>query len=391
MSCKNYFDIPQPAPICAGTGLLALDLVINKDKKTEPKLCAGGSCGNVLAILSYLGWEAYPIARLTKDAAAEEIRNDLNHFNVKLDLVESDASGSTPIIIEQISAKQDGTPTHSFRLVCPNCGIHFPRYKPILVQKSRQLTGKLPEIKTFYFDKLSAGAIELARIMRERGALVVFEPSSIGNKSLFERALSVCHVFKYAGDRLGHVKELAEELIPILQIETLGIQGLKYRLKVRNKQQKRWEVMPAFKVDSLRDAAGCGDWCTAGIIHLLGRHGSAKLESALKNEIDDALQFGQALAALNCYFEGARGGMYALTKEELKQAVEEIMQGNKPEFDVPDSLSEDSNDILLRICPNCAKQQAISLTKSKEVRKVSLTSSSADNTPNIFTQPAQLC
>ncbi len=391
MKNKKYFDISQPAPICAGTGLVALDLVINKNNKTEPKLSAGGSCGNVLTILSYLNWEAYPIARLAKDAAAEEIRTDLKRFNVKLDLVESDASGSTPIILEQISAKQDGTATHSFRLVCPNCGIHFPQYKPILVQKSRQLVCNLPDFKTFYFDKVSAGAIELAQVMRERGALVVFEPSGIGNKSLFEKALSTCHVLKYAGDRLGHVKELAEESAPILQIETLGTQGLKYRMQVGNKHQKRWQVMPAFLVDSLRDAAGCGDWCTAGIIHLLGRDGAAKLESASKDEIDHALQFGQALAALNCYFEGARGGMYALTKQEFKQAVEKIMQGIKVEFEMPDSLPEDSNNIVLRICPNCAKQQAISLTASKVVGKVSLTSSSVDNAPNIFTQPAQFC
>jgi fructokinase len=40
-----------------GTGLVALDLVVSNDNSVPPRYYAGGTCGNVLTILSFLGWE----------------------------------------------------------------------------------------------------------------------------------------------------------------------------------------------------------------------------------------------------------------------------------------------------------------------------------------------
>lgn len=370
MKNKNYFDIPQPAPICAGTGLIALDVVINGDEKIAPKFWAGGSCGNVLAILSYLGWEAYPIARLGKDKAANEIRTDLAQYKVKLDFVESEENANTPIIVQKNSIGLDGKPTHKFQFLCPNCGARLPRYKAILIKKAQQLSDKLPKITTFYFDKVSPAAIELANAVRARGGLVVFEPSSIGNKPLFKKALQTCHLLKYAHDRLGQIEDLTKEVSPLLQVETLGAKGLRYRRKEGNSQLKPWQMMPAFKINGFRDAAGCGDWCTAGIIHLLGREGSAKLENASEDEIKEALEFSQALAALNCHFEGARGGMYALEKQSLNAAVEKIMLGNQTGDIISNTASDQSSNILQYVCPSCAKPWDRTRTDSKKTVKI---------------------
>ncbi|NJR56859.1 MAG: hypothetical protein HC768_21350 [Acaryochloris sp. CRU_2_0] len=52
------------SPIAIGTGLLALDVVFS-DRLNDPLgLWAGGTFGNVMVALSYLGWDSYPIARL---------------------------------------------------------------------------------------------------------------------------------------------------------------------------------------------------------------------------------------------------------------------------------------------------------------------------------------
>ena len=48
-------------PTVVGTGLVALDVVVSGD---DVKYFAGGTCGNVLTCLSYLGWDAKPVARL---------------------------------------------------------------------------------------------------------------------------------------------------------------------------------------------------------------------------------------------------------------------------------------------------------------------------------------
>ena len=68
--------------VCIGTGLLALDVILNGSPTTPPKFNAGGSCGNVLTILSFLDWSIFPIARLADNKASIELLNDLNNWNV---------------------------------------------------------------------------------------------------------------------------------------------------------------------------------------------------------------------------------------------------------------------------------------------------------------------
>jgi hypothetical protein len=45
-------------PRAFGIGLIALDLVMGADRESSVRSWAGGTCGNVLSILAYLGWDA---------------------------------------------------------------------------------------------------------------------------------------------------------------------------------------------------------------------------------------------------------------------------------------------------------------------------------------------
>ena len=71
-------------PKVFGAGLIALDVVIGATPEAPVRSYAGGTCGNVLAILAFLGWEAYPIARLNADVASERVRSDLSRWGVHL-------------------------------------------------------------------------------------------------------------------------------------------------------------------------------------------------------------------------------------------------------------------------------------------------------------------
>lgn len=356
MSTKHTLQTLEAVPVCIGTGFIALDIVVNKDDvKAAPKLWTGGSCGNVLTILSYLGWTSYPIARLGKDVAAKSIRQDLKQFRVKLDFIDNDPQSSTPVIIEQIFIGSKGTPKHRFQLECPSCGFGLPRYKAILVKKVSELLNKTPVASTFYFDRVSPASLRLANAFRSKGSLIVFEPSSIGNEKLFQKAVETSHILKYSSERLGHIDILSHEESLFLQVETLGSEGLQYRL--RNKQaSNRWSRIPAFNISDIKDAAGSGDWCTAGMIHLLGRNGTTGLENILEEDVVNALNFGQALAALNCGFEGARGGMYSLTKDNFKEDLKKFVSSVDPLFDYIEKNSSDiPNNLLTYACPSCQK------------------------------------
>ena len=82
MSNRNPFCSVNPTPICMGTGLIALDVVINGIDKEKAWLCAGGSCGNVLTVLAYLAGSSYPVANFKEDYASDTIKRDMTRWGV---------------------------------------------------------------------------------------------------------------------------------------------------------------------------------------------------------------------------------------------------------------------------------------------------------------------
>jgi len=354
-----FFSLPNPAPVCAGTGLLALDIIFNGSSGVAHRLWAGGSCGKVLTVLSYLGWQSFPVARLGKDMAASKILADIDQFHVCSDFIERDKNLSTPIIVERIRKGSDGSPIHRFFWICPNCGAWFPRYRPLLLSAAKHAAINLPQMQCFYFDRVSPGALELAERARKSGALVVFEPPSVKDESAFWKAIKLSHILKYAHGRERHFEFLTSENCPPFVIETLGKDGMRYKLRKKTQGSTRWKTLPAYRVNQFRDAAGSGDWCTAGIIHMLGRKGSHEFKTVSENRLIEALQFGQAMAALNCQFEGARGGMYSLEKTVFMEEINDIIGNQVVRKGVSEVISDGLNELFTCLSPGCKGRSTI--------------------------------
>ena len=167
---------PEERPKIFGTGLIALDLVIGLDSEAPVHSWAGGTCGNVLTIMRYLGWDAYPIARMNGDPASERVRADMAKWGVKLDFANCAPTGHTPIIIQQIKRARDGSPTHRFLWTCPHCGKRLPSYRPVTQHAVEDITLALPGSAVFFMDRLSRAALTLAAEAAQNGAVVLFEP-----------------------------------------------------------------------------------------------------------------------------------------------------------------------------------------------------------------------
>ncbi len=346
-------EMPQmPAPTCVGTGLIALDMVTNGDRGEAPRLWAGGSCGNVLTILAYLGWYSYPIARLGNDKAAKAITKDISKHGVDTRHITYDESIDTPIILQRILTAPDGNPTHRFYWVCPNCGNWLPRYRSVLLKQVQALVDGLPKMTCFYFDRVSAASLHLAEKARNQGALVVFEPTGIGEDEHFDKAISLCDVLKYSNERAKILAKSIYESSAQLVIETLGAEGLRYRLR-RNGQCGEWKFLSAFHVVNLKDAAGAGDWCTAGLLDRLARENNPPFGRVGEGKIVRALRFGQALSALNCAFEGARGAMNHYNKKQFTAEVQAILERKEASASAPDSLSPEAKKAAQCVCPAC--------------------------------------
>jgi fructokinase len=351
-------------PVVVGTGLIALDVVLDERTDTPPRLWAGGTCGNVLSILAFLGWRSLPVSRLARDAASRLIIRDLKRWGVDVEFVSIAPAKPGPIIVHRIRENSAGEPFHSFSLNCPDCGRHLPSYRPVPASSLDGIFPQIPKPSVFFADRVSRGVIKLAQSLKERGALVVFEPSGVSDPSQFAEMLALTHVLKYSQERLPDLEASVE--VPLV-IETMGRGGLRYKSRLSAAKSKGWVRCEPYKLNRYVDTAGAGDWCTAGILHVLGRHGAKAFNQIGTTKLQSAISFGQALAAWNCGFHGARGGMYLVSKDEFQQTLRRIMEQGSHTMPDDDEPKKALSKVVPRVCSEC-RHSARTLTSRPLLR-----------------------
>ena len=314
-------------PKIFGTGLIALDIVIGPDPETPVRSWAGGTCGNVMSILAWLGWDAYPIARMNGDLASECVHTDMARWGVHLDWATCAPTTDTPIIVQEIRRGRDGRPRHRFSWSCQICGRWLPPFKAITVNVVEKIRPALADASVFFLDRLSRATLTLAAEASALGAVVVFEPSGKATDKLMAEAIAIAHVVKYADDRLAGIRGvMANDSAALLEVQTLGERGLKYRHRL-GRGISDWMYLQAVPAPRLADTCGSGDWCTAGLIAKTAVGGEKGLRRAGARGVRAALRYGQALAAWNCGFEGARGGMYSVPREAFESQITSLLNG----------------------------------------------------------------
>ena len=338
----------KAAPICIGTGLVALDIILNGNPKTLPKIYAGGSCGNVMAILSFLNWKTYPIARLANNNAAKELVSDLTKFKVSPNFISCTSDGSTPIIIQRIKIDKLGNPIHRFEFRDPDTGAYLPSYKPVLGASVESIIKKSPSPNVYYFDRINRASIDLASEYKKLGSVVFFEPSSIGEPRLFEQCLNVADIIKFSADRIPNYSNMYPKQRVPLEIETNGKDGLRYRFS-HSLSSKSWKHSPSYKIGGIVDAAGAGDWCSAGIIAIIGNTGNDGFKKIKAAEISKAVKYGQALGAINCCFNGARGTMYNLNPKDIHQIIAKLSSNKELSLAVFNKKTKDKRTTIFKL------------------------------------------
>jgi sugar/nucleoside kinase (ribokinase family) len=335
-------------PRAFGAGLIALDLIVSAESSFRAHV--GGTCGNVLTALAYLGWDSYPIARLGNDSASQVVRADLSKWGVHLDHTSCVPSAHTPIIVQQIRRKRDGTPTHSFSWACPRCGKRLPSFQPVTRAVVESIAPDLKHAQVFFMDRLSRGILELAATAADNGALVMYEPSGVAEPRFLKEAASIAHVVKYAEARLDHLESVwATGSATMIEIQTQGDRGLRYRHKLSGRRSG-WLKLAAIDAPRLIDTCGSGDWCSAGFLAEIFRLQPAGLRKLRPVHLSHALLYGQALAAWNCGFEGARGGMYASTRAQLEKQIAKLLAGDIPALPVSTGSRSETEQPA---CPAC--------------------------------------
>lgn len=296
---------------------------------------AGGTAGNVAAILGFLGWNATLVVDYGDDLASQCAVKDLRAANVSVDFVRRRAGQQTPRLIHEI----DGG-GHGYRFSCPSCGSRFPLSRPLSLERAREVVEQCEVPDVFFFDRLNAGTLLLAEHFAAAGSSVVFEPSRPARPEWTKRAVAVARLVKHANDRDAGL-ESVESTSQQWSIVTRGQAGIDFRLG-----EGRWHHSAAFAYPVV-DAGGAGDWTTAGLIHALPMNTRWTVQ-----RVGEALHWAQALAAVSCGSPGARGLARSQSAESVVRAAR-FLQRNELDESPSVAPRQHSSAVPRATCPYC--------------------------------------
>lgn len=319
--------------VCAG--YMPLDIVRTTAGTVARR--AGGTAANVAAILAYLGWDTVLAGQAGTDVAASELVADLRDAGVAVDQITRAENAQTPRLVHD--ALPEG---HFYRYGCSECGARFARSRPLTLDGARACEEAHPTPTVFFFDRANAGTLSLAETYAKAGSVVVFEPSLPANAELLARAAAVADVIKHSDDRsVGGLDDL--HVLPQsgqLRIVTHGAAGLE--LRVGTARGRRLAALATLAVDT----GGAGDWTTAGFLARAAAGG--RLDCG---QLEHALRFGQALAAVNCATVGARGLMSMAPDSARRRARRVLREGGLTS--APRLAAAPAPVHLPGLCPSC--------------------------------------
>ncbi len=257
-----------------GTGIFNLDIIVKRDYPEWPQLRpftdnvvmeeVGGTCGNVMSMLSWMGWDARPIACLDDSEEGLKITEDLKRYGCDCRYVTNTPEGGTTMLRCTHKRTADGKHTMSVRAGSPG-GSRFPKRHFLRARDEAPVfMDQLIEVPSvFFFDDPAAGHRYLAREMKRKGCQIVyFEPSKVATNAELE-AVGLSDIIKFSDENVPDVS-FADAYPDKVFIQTTGPDGVRIKEK-----GGAWYVIEGVKNSSVVDAEGAGDTFTSALINAL--------------------------------------------------------------------------------------------------------------------------
>jgi fructokinase len=329
-------DISTRGPSILTCGFVALDTLVDDGVLGYT---AGGTAGNVAAALAFLGWQASVAAVVGGDEAGRRLRRDLARAGVNTRQISLRDGAVTPQVIHEIHDYG-----HRYHFRCYDCGRRLAKSLAPSATFADQILEEQPDPDVFFFDRASRFSVTLAEEYAHRGTIVVFEPATRGRADLVARAYAAASIVKCANDSATDVRALLRQRDERTFILTNGGDGVRFRHRLGGIRHVR-----ALSVAQVIDAAGAGDWTTTGLLHaLLAAEPTARRFS--EQQIRDAIGWGQAVAALNCAWRGARGIARARDAATVSREAAALLAGTTMVQSASERFSARVSGPLCRVC-----------------------------------------
>lgn len=262
----------------------------------------GGTCGNVMMILSHMGWSVYPIARLDETDYAKMLLADMKAHQVNTTFVSTN-DGTTPVIVQRNIVDKYGNPCHKFEIL-NNKGRFFLAYKSITKKQAENIIAEIdftPAV--FFFDRISPAVIRLAEHFKSKDTLIYFEPSCKVTEKDFGRCVELSDIIKFSEQRIPDIA-FTSNFQNKLFIQTMGQRGLKYSLC-----GQEWLFLDSIINQNVIDTSGAGDWTSSAFLNGLMESNIKNISDMTSVTIGQLLINAQHIGSRSCSYEGARGMM----------------------------------------------------------------------------------
>jgi sugar/nucleoside kinase (ribokinase family) len=293
-------------PTCFVAGLFNDDTFVTKETADGPEQIVsrevGGTGGVVSKLMASLGWTTMPVCRFDESAEGKWLHDGLAAYGCDMRYVTNLPDGGTTILSIVLTKRPDGS--YKQRIFRSNSrdkergfDSRYPRWKFVKIADARRIVEGLdvpPDV--FFFDAPAPGHREMARLLREKGTLVYFEPfPTKDGRSM--KCMEVADIVKFSKQDFPDVS-FVEKYPNKLFIQTLGgPEGARFRFPGCD-----WQTVPGFPNEEIASPLGCGDWTTVGLLTTLWRSGGVKFSDLTPERVAFALSEGQRYASRNCSY-----------------------------------------------------------------------------------------
>ena len=288
---------------CLGVGTFPLDNLMIRHTDGNVEVIyqhVGGTAGNVMSILAWMGWHTLPAARLDDSEAGFQIKSDLESYGCDTSLLTNTSDGGTTILDITHKTGCDGKPKVTFIAHSPRGG-RFVNHRFWTLKQAQALFESLEQMPdVFFFDRCAPGNILLAQLFREQGVLVYYEPNEPVDRN-FLKAVEASDIVKFSNERHPDVA-FTDNYDDKLFIQTMNQEGLRYRLRGRE-----WQPLEPVQNPHAVDGEGAGDWMTSSFIHALGKQGLPRIPSIQTVVLESCLMEAQRVASESVSYIGAKG------------------------------------------------------------------------------------
>ena len=294
-----------------GSGIYNLDTIVVRDYPEWPRLRpfndnvvleeVGGTCGNVMSILAWMGWDARPLACLDDSPEGLKITEDLKRYGCDCRYVTNTPGGGTTLLRCTHKKAANGEHVMSVRAGSPG-GSRFPKRHFLRARdEAPAFLDSLDEAPAvFFFDDPSAGNRLIAKGLGERGSLIYFEPSRLVSNADLE-AVAESDIIKFSDENIPDVS-FADAYNDKIFIQTLGAKGVRFKL-----QNQHWITLNGIPAMNVVDTEGAGDWFTATLINELAERRMISIEAHSNHHLVDVITTAMEISVKSIGYMGSKG------------------------------------------------------------------------------------